>query len=843
MLNKRNRFLTTCVVLPVTIFLFITNGQCINTKEKKTLDIEKEFKSRLHFKANPFNLSQVRLLDGPFRDAMDLDHKYLLDLESDRLLHLYRLNASLPTSAQPLGGWASLECPMRSEFIGHYLTACAKMYASTADEKLKAKAEAIVAELAKCQKAIGKGYLEPPIDQHCNQIPYGDQIKEGKAVLNPWYKVHKMLTGLYDMYIYCGNKQSLEIINGMKAWIKNCTDGLDEEKMQLMLSYGQHCGMTESLTDIYAVTGDREFLSLARRFELNKIIDPLANHRDKLTGLHANDTIPQITGIARMYEITGERRYYDAAKFFWRQVVNARSYCTGGTSREEIWPSEPYHLANELSPVTIESCCVYNMMKLTRYLFSWNAEPCYADYYERALFNSILAGQNPEDGMMMYFHPMESGWYKKFSTPRNSFWCCHNTGIESYAKLGNSIYFYDDTGVFVNLFIASELTWQDKGIRIRQETKFPEEQGTTIFIKTSEPIELALHIRIPYWATSGGKIRINGKPLKVFSSPSSYLTLRRIWRNGDRVEVELPMCLHLDRMPDNTNKAAIMYGPLVLAGKLEPMDPKTVPGYDPIQGQPWPPGWYGPNEQWYYPDKPTPAPVLVAQGNNLNEWIRQSKNEPLAFQTEKAGKPNDITLIPYYKIFGWRYAIYWDIYSKNEWKVFEEKLKAEQLQEKAKQESIQARMVDRVKIGDSTLESEHNYHSKNIRRGTFLGRSWIEANSWLKEKEPTWIKDGKEEEASWFSYDLKVLPEESMSLLCTYWGGDAQRRVFDILIDGSVIATQSLERNKLNEFFDVEYPIVAELTRGKSKITVKFVPKYMYLAGSVFGCGTLIRQY
>jgi uncharacterized protein len=658
--------------------------------------------------------------------------------------------------------------------------------------------------------------------------------------LNPWYKVHKMLTGLYDMYIYCGNKPSLEIIKGIKAWIKSCTDPLDEEKMQLMLSYGQHCGMTEVLTDIYATTGDGEFLSLARRFELKTLTDPLADHLDKLTSLHANDTIPQITGIARMYEMTGEERYYDAATFFWNQVVNARSYCTGGTSREEIWPSEPYHLASELSPVTIESCCVYNMEKLTRYLFRWTAEPCYADYYERTLFNSVLAGQNPETGMMMYFHPMESGWYKMFSTPRDSFWCCHNTGMESYAKLGNSIYFHDDYGVFINLFIASELTWQEKGVRIRQETNFPEQEGTTLLIQTDKPIELALRIRIPYWATRGGEIAINGKPLGVFSNPCSYLTLRRIWQSGDRVDVSLPMDLHLQPMPDNANRAAIMYGPLVLAGKLTPQDPNTVPGYDPGRGQDRPPGWYGPNEQWYYPGKPFPAPALVAQGNNLNDWIKPVKNKPLTFYTDKAGKPNDITLIPYYKMFGWRYAIYWNLYSMHEWQVLDEQSKTQQLQEKAKKESIQVRIIDRVEIGNPTSLTDHNYQSRNITTGVFRDRSWIEGNSWLK-KEHTWIKGGKEEEVSWFSYDLKVRPDKPMSLLCTYWGGDAQRRVFDILIDGVSIGTQSLEHNQPGQFFDVEYKIPADLTRGKHKVTVKFTPQYMYLAGSVFDC-IMLRQ-
>ncbi|MHC4336903.1 MAG: glycoside hydrolase family 127 protein [Planctomycetota bacterium] len=588
----------------------------------------------------PFALVQVRLLDGPFKRAMELDRKYLYDLESGRLLHMFRLTAGLPSSAEPLGGWEKRQ--LRGHTMGHYLSACALMYASTGDEKLKAKADSIVAELAKCQKALGTGYLGAYPEEGIKRVIYGTG-----GWWAPWYTYHKILAGLIDMYTQCGNEQALEVAKGMAAWTKKHLDNINEEQTQRMLKV-EFGGMNEVLCNLYAITRDSDHLALAKRFDHKVVFEPLAHFQDKLTGLHVNTQVPKIIGAAREYELTHDQYYYNISTFFWDQVVNARSYCTGGTSNHEHWRTQPYILSTELGADTQETCCTYNMLKLTRHLFCWHPKAEYADYYERALFNSILSTQDPKTGMMMYFVPLASGYWKIFNTPNDSFWCCTGTGLENHAKYGDSIYFRDRKGVYVNLFIASELDWREKNIGIRQETNFPEEEGTTLIVKTKKRIKFPVHIRIPYWATKPVTIRINGKKKKADIKPSSYVTLNRRWKNGDRVKVDMPMSLHVHRMPDDPNLAAIMYGPLVMAGELgtEGLNRKTV--YAKTQGA-------------LRNYKVEPGPILVADADKLNGWVKPVPGKALTFRTVNAGKPKDVTLIPYYKLFEQRHAIYWQI--------------------------------------------------------------------------------------------------------------------------------------------------------------------------------------
>jgi lipoate synthase/lipoate-protein ligase B len=525
----------------------------------------------------PFDLKQVRLLDSPFKTAMELDRKYLHDLDSDRLLHMFRVTAGIPSSAEQLGGWEKRE--LRGHTMGHYLTACALMYSSTGDQKLKAKADGIVAELAKCQKAFGNGYLSAFPEEGIKRVIY----RTG-GWWAPWYTLHKIYAGLIDMYTHCGNEQALKIAVGMADWAKSHLDNLNDEQIQHMLEF-EFGGMNEVFCNLYAVTKNPDHLALARQFDHDLLFEPLAHFQDKLTGLHANTQVPKIVGAAREFELTGEPYYYNIATFFWDQVANARSYCTGGTSHHEHWRTEPYKLAEELSPTTQESCVTYNMLKLTRLLFCWHPEAGYADFYERALFNSILSTQDLKTGMMMYFVPLASGYWKIFNTPNDSFWCCTGTGIENHAKYGDSIYFHDDNGVYINLLIASELHWPDKGARIRQETSFPEQEGTVLTIKVQKPVELSLWIRVPYWATKGMTLRLNGHEKETKAQPGTYITRTRVWKDGDRVEIDMPMSLHLHRMPDDPTLAAIMYGPLVLAGELgtDGLDVRTV--YSQNQGR------------------------------------------------------------------------------------------------------------------------------------------------------------------------------------------------------------------------------------------------------------------
>ncbi|MBN2136318.1 MAG: glycoside hydrolase family 127 protein [Sedimentisphaerales bacterium] len=427
-------------------------------------------REKIEFKARPFSLKQVRLLDGPFKENMERTRKYLHELDSDRLLHTFRLNAGLPSSAEPLGGWESPSVEVRGHIMGHYLSACAMMYASTSDEKLKAKADVIVAELGKCQKALGNsGYLSAFPET------FIDRVESLKGVWAPYYTLHKIYAGLIDMYVHCGNIQALEIAEKMAAWNKVRLDKIDRVHMQKMLNQTEQGGMNEAFANLYALTGRPDYLAMSRRFNQDRYTEPLARGEDRLKSEHVNSFIPNIIGTARQYELAAEPRDRKIAEYFWSQVVNHRSYCTGGTSNNEHWRSDPDQLAVQLGDHTQESCCTYNMLKLTRQLFTWNAETRYADYYERALYNSILSTQNPRTGMMMYFVPLASGRWKMYNLPYDSFWCCTGTGLENHAKYGDSIYFHNGDTLFVNLFIASELDWKQQGVRIRQETAFPEQ--------------------------------------------------------------------------------------------------------------------------------------------------------------------------------------------------------------------------------------------------------------------------------------------------------------------------------------------------------------------------------
>jgi hypothetical protein len=591
--------------------------------------------------AYPFSLKNVRLLDGLFKTAMERDLGYMSSLDNDRLLHMFRVTAGLPSTAEAYGGWEKADVEVRGHTIGHFLSASALMFASTGDARVKAKADAVVSALAECQKALGpSGYLSAFPET------FFDRVESVRNVWAPYYTIHKIMAGLVDMFEYCGNRQALEVVEGMAGWVKSRTDKSDRTHMERVLNATEQGGMNEVLANLYAITGKADYLATARRFDERKYTEPLSHSVDRMKGEHVNSFIPNIIGAAREYEMTGEPVLRALATFFWNEVAGARSFVTGGTSDNEAWEADPYQLYEELGRNSHESCCTYNMLKLTRHLFSWEAAAKYADYYERALWNGILPTQNPADAMMMYYVPMLPGMFKTFMKPYDSFWCCTGTGMENHAKYGDSIYFHDGGGLFVNLFIASELDWTEKGVKVRQETRFPEEPKTTLVIGAARPVEFALRVRVPEWVAGVCTVKINGKRHEASASPSSYLTITRTWKNGDRIEVDLPMKLRLERLPDRPDVAAILYGPIVLAGALggaEGLSEDKVYGKDGPEGD------------------PVAVPTFAVKDNApLEAWIKPVAGKPLTFRTEGAGKPNDVTLVPFYKLFGERYAIYWE---------------------------------------------------------------------------------------------------------------------------------------------------------------------------------------
>ena len=539
--------------------------------------------------AVPFDLERVRLHPGPFLDAAEVNRRFLTGLDPDRLLHTFRLTAGLPTTPEPLGGWEATENELRGHYTGHYLSACALAWAGSGDADLKARGERLLAELARCQQALGGGgYLSAFPEE------FFDRLRAGRPVWAPFYTVHKIMAGLLDMHTLAGSAQALEVLRGMARWTDRWSQPLGDAAMARVLER-EFGGMNELLYNLAVATGDDGYRDVARRFDHERIYGPLAAGRDELKGLHVNTTIPKIIGAARRWELTGEPRYRGVAEYFWREVTSRRAYCTGGTSNGEGWNAEPGALAAELSGYTQECCTSYNMLKLTRHVFQWTAEPAAADYAERLLFNGILGTQHPSDGSKLYYVPLASGFWKLFGTPLHDFWCCTGTASESFAKLGEQVYFRDADGVWVNQFVASEVDWAERGVRLVQETRFPLEGTTTLVVRSARPTRFALRVRVPAWAR-GGSASLNGRPLDGFAAPGGYFVLERTWRDGDRLAVALPMRLATCAMPDDPTLQALTYGPLVLVGRLgtegltpatiraEPTRPRTVPEYklDPV---------------------------------------------------------------------------------------------------------------------------------------------------------------------------------------------------------------------------------------------------------------------
>jgi len=526
----------------------------------------------------PFEPARVRLTDGPIKTRQDLNHGYLLALQPDRLLHNFRVNAGFTSPAEPLGGWEAPSCGLRGHFVGHYLSACANAYAATGVEALRDRVAVLVRELARCQAALGQGYLAAFPASELNTI---ETKFDGSWA--PYYTLHKILAGLLDAHRHCMNAEALELAVRLANYIAERIEKVPRERLESMLRTdrpnppNEFGGMSEVLQDLHALTHDPAHLLLADVFEPPWFIDPLMRGDDQLTALHCNTHIPIVLGLARRFERTGQRRCRDAVAFFWDRTALARSYVNGGSSGPrpdglekstgaEHWP-EPNKLAATLTPKINESCVTHNMMRLTDALFRWTGDPRYADFYERAYFNSLLCMQHPGRlGGYLYDHPLGSGSRKRYGGADDAFWCCYGTSVEAFARLNRGIFYRDGSALWVNLMIASEAIWPEKELRVEQVTRFPEEDTTRLVFHCDKPLELTVNMRVPAWAVDGTTITINGEPFDAGRArPGTFVPIKRTWRDGNVLEARFPMRLRAEAMPDDLGVVAFLYGPLVLA--------------------------------------------------------------------------------------------------------------------------------------------------------------------------------------------------------------------------------------------------------------------------------------
>jgi DUF1680 family protein len=597
----------------------------------------------------PVALSDVRLLDGPFLDAQRRDLAYLLSLQPDRMLHNFRVNAGLAPKAPVYGGWESEEpwvgIRCHGHTLGHYLTAASLMYASTGDVRMKQRVDYIAEELHACQQASGVGLICAFPDGSAQL----DAAVAGRRFIGvPWYTMHKIFAGLRDAHLHAESAQALVVLTALADWTVTATAPMSDDQMQRMLGT-EHGGMNEVLADVSAITGDRRYLDAARRFSHQALLTPLAESRDTLDGLHANTQIPKVVGFQRLFELTGEDRYAAASTFFWRTVVERRSYVTGGHGDgEHFFP--PAEFAKRLqSAKTMETCCTHNMLRLTRMLFQAAPSSTYADYYERALYNGILASQDPESGMMTYFQATRPGYVRLFHTPDRSFWCCTGTGMENHAKYADSIYFEDADGVWVNLYIASTVTSNARGLSLRQTTTFPNEPRTRLEITSERPVRAAIRLRQPAWCPDM-RVRVNGRRAAERAGANGYLVLDREWRRGDRIDIDLPMTLRTEPLPGATDTVAFVYGPIVLAGRLG--DDGLTPGSQIIVNE---------RESGTMLNAAVDVPALTGDVASLLAHVRRDAHDPLVFRTAGIGRPRDVELAPYYRLAHERYTLYWHI--------------------------------------------------------------------------------------------------------------------------------------------------------------------------------------
>lgn len=591
----------------------------------------------------PFPLTSVRLKPGIFQQQEEINARYLDTLTVDRLLHSFRLTAGLPSSATPYLGWEDPTCELRGHFAGgHYLSAVAFASAASGNTVLAKKGDALVGGLARCQKQIGSRYLSAYPEE------LFEHLAQGKAVWAPFYTYHKIMAGLLDMYTCTGNAEALQVAEGMGQWAQEFMSGFSADQRQRMLrtEYG---GMNEVLVNLAAVTQKERYVTAAHLFEQPGFLDPLAEGRDELQSLHANTNVPKIIGAARMYEVTGERRYRQIAEYFLAEVLRARNYAIGNTSLDEHWTTPADHLGGTLGWTNAECCVAYNLMKLERHVFSWTADARCMDAYERSLLNCRLGTQNAQ-GLKQYFFPLAAGYWRAYNSPEESFWCCTGTGAEDFAKFADTIYFRRGTDLFVNQFIASTLDWKEQGLVLEQVTQFPREQGTTLEIKSAHPGPRTIHIRIPGWTTEEAGIKINGQPVPAMADPGSYLALRKVWQSGDIISLNLPMQLHQEQLPGDSSVAASLYGPLVLAANLGagPADgPLRV-----VHGRPTAP------EHLPAPD---PLPRVPATGDgDAPRWIQIESASDLRFSAAGAAK---YEVVPMYAIGDQRYSAYWKLQS------------------------------------------------------------------------------------------------------------------------------------------------------------------------------------
>jgi len=744
-------------------------------------------------RAKPLPLTAVRLRPSDFATAVEVNRTYLHRLEPDRLLHNFRKYAGLEPKAAIYGGWES--DTIAGHTLGHYLTALVLTWQQTGDPEMRRRADYIVDELAQAQTKRGTGYVgalgrkrkDGTIvdgEEIFPEIMKGE-IRSGGFDLNgawsPLYTVHKLFAGLLDVNAGWGNARALAVVEGLGGYFERVFAALTPAQVQEVLGC-EYGGLNESYAELYARTGDRRWLKMAETLYDNRVLDPLMRGEDKLANFHANTQVPKLIGLARINEVSNDPAKAKAAAFFWDTVVHHHSYVIGGNADREYF-AEPDSIAEHITEQTCEHCNTYNMLKLTRHLWSWQPDGALFDYYERAHLNHVMAAHDPSTGGFTYMTPLMTGADRGYSTKDDdAFWCCVGSGMESHAKHGDSIFWEGEEGSFyVNLYIPADATWAARRATVTLDTRYPFEPESTLTFNTVKRGRFSVALRVPGWAGDRAVVRVNGEAV-VPRMERGYAIVDRRWTAGDRVTIALPLDLRIEAAPGDADMVSIVRGPMVLAADL------------------------GPNAtKWERAD-----PALV--GADLLGGFRAADASAGRYATSGVVRPADLGFVPFYRQYQRRSAVYFKRFSDAAWASEEASYNAEQ----ARMRDIAARSVDVMFLGEMQPERDHGLTSDSSYPVTYRGRQGRDVRS-----------------GGFMEFSLKVRPGPLM-LQASYWGSE-RARDFDILVDNVKVATQHLDNDRPGRFFDVEYPLPEALTRGKQAVKVRFVPHDRSTAGPVFG--------
>lgn len=636
----------------------------------------------------PFQLQDVRITGGPFKNAQDVDMQYILDLEPDRLLAPYLIDAGFTPKEERYGNWESIG--LDGHIGGHYLSALAMLYASTDNEELKTRLDYMLSELERCQNENGNGYVGgiPQGKVFWERIHKGDIDGSGFGLNNTWvplYNIHKLFAGLIDAYRITDSEKAKNIVIKLGDWFIDLIEPLSDEQIQNILRT-EHGGITESFADLYMITKDEKYLETAKKLTHKSFLEPLLNKEDKLTGMHANTQIPKILGYEKVADLTDNKELAEAVKFFWRQVAQTRSVAFGGNSvAEHFNPVDDFSgmIKSNQGP---ETCNSYNMVRLSKALFLDNNDVSYLDFYERTLYNHILSSQHPEKGGFVYFTPIRPNHYRVYSQPNTSMWCCVGSGLENHTKYGELIYSHNENDVFVNLFIPSTLNWEEKNISLTQNTKFPYQNESELVVKLQKKQRFTINIRQPKWGKDF-EILVNGKVQKIEQKSSSYISIKRKWRSGDKITIRFKTATHVENLPDGSNWVSYVNGPIVLAAKTSIKDLDGLFADDSRMG-------HATHGKYYPLDE---AYALV--GNKDSYLSKPKEIKKLHFTLDS------LELQPFFEVHDARYQMYFQTYTKDEYKEKQALLKKQEMEAAA----LEAKTIDKVNCGEQQPEVGHLY--------------------------------------------------------------------------------------------------------------------------------------